>query len=172
MAEEPATEKPYAPAYEGEDSQHGTLTWDWALERLNNARNFWLATVRPEGRPHLMPIWCVWHDNALYFSTSPDSRKARNFTLNASVSISTDGAGASVIIEGSVWIVDSREEREVIAKAYEAKYDWAIEATDDGVRFDDDVETPLYVVLPRLAFGITDDEVSKMTRWRFANEQG
>jgi nitroimidazol reductase NimA-like FMN-containing flavoprotein (pyridoxamine 5'-phosphate oxidase superfamily) len=167
MTEEPIAELPYAPAYAGEGAQHGTLTWTWALERLTNARNFWLATVRPEGRPHLMPIWCVWHENALYFSTDPTSRKARNFTLNANVSVSTDGAGASVIIEGSVWIVDHRKERELIAKAYAAKYEWAMEATDDGVKFDDDVETPLYVVLPALAFGITDDEVSKMTRWRF-----
>ena len=72
-----------------------------------------------------------------------------------------------MIVEGTVWIVDSRDERETIARAYKEKYDWAVEVTGDGIKFDDDVETPLYVVLPALAFGITDDEVSKMTRWRF-----
>jgi nitroimidazol reductase NimA-like FMN-containing flavoprotein (pyridoxamine 5'-phosphate oxidase superfamily) len=164
MPDEPIAEKPDAPAYAS--PEHGTLAWSWARQLLQDARNYWLATVRPDGRPHMMPIWCVWHDNALYFSTDPSSRKARNFLLNAEVAVSTDGAGASVVVEGAVSIVGAYEQRVRVAEAYAAKYGWPMRATENGVAFED-METPLYVVTPRIAIGVTDDEVSKLTRWRF-----
>ena len=165
MAEEPIAEKPDAVAYAS--PEHGTLTWDWALNLLENARNYWFATTRPDGRPHLMPIWCVWYENALYFSTDTSSRKARNFTLNPNVAVSTDGASASVVIEGTVSVVQDYALRARVSGVYKAKYGWEMQATDTGIVFDDGIASPLYVVTPGLAFGITDDEVSKMTRWRF-----
>ena len=167
MPDEPIAERPRMP--EGFDaSQHGTLPWSWALERLQTARNFWLATVYPDGRPHLMPIWCVWLNSALYFSTAPSSRKARNFTANANVAVSTDGAVASVEIEGTVAIEEDRSVRQRVADAYSVKYGWAMQVTETGIRFDDAIASPLYVIRPRVALGVTDDEVSRMTRWRFA----
>jgi hypothetical protein len=46
------------------DQGSGLLPWSWALERLRNARNYWLTTVWPDGRPHVMPVWAVWLDRA------------------------------------------------------------------------------------------------------------
>ena len=65
------------PGYGIEDSPDGLLTWDEALRRLVVTRNFWLATVRPDGRPHLMPVWAVWLNEALWFSCSNGSRVAK-----------------------------------------------------------------------------------------------
>ena len=45
------------------DDQPGTTPWPLARERLANpepGRTSWLATVRPDGRPHLMPIIAFW----------------------------------------------------------------------------------------------------------------
>ena len=34
---------------------------------LEQAQFYWLATARPDGRPHVMPILAVWLDGGLYF---------------------------------------------------------------------------------------------------------
>jgi len=34
---------------------------DTARQRLQSDANLWLATVRPDGRPHLAPVWFVFH---------------------------------------------------------------------------------------------------------------
>jgi hypothetical protein len=62
MAEkEPATEQPYL-------TQDATpAPWAEARERLADADPYWLATVRPDGLPHLVPILAVWVDGALHF---------------------------------------------------------------------------------------------------------
>jgi hypothetical protein len=113
-----------------------------------------------------MPVWCVWHENALFFSTDASSRKARNFTANPAVAISTDGADASVIVEGVVSPVESYGLRVQICELYSVKYGMSIRATATGITFDD-VYAPLYVVTPTLALGVTDEVESRMTRWRF-----
>jgi pyridoxamine 5'-phosphate oxidase-like protein len=44
-----------------------------AERQLHEARLFWLATVRPEGRPHV-PLIAVWVDGALYFASGDPER--------------------------------------------------------------------------------------------------
>ena len=62
----------------------GLLPWAWAVERLTRARNYWIATTCPDGLPHCVPVWGVWldDDNAFYFSSGTQSRKARNLAAN------------------------------------------------------------------------------------------
>ena len=76
----PIASRPYMPGYgvEPPDGGMGLLPWSWAEERLIASHEYWLATVRPDGRPHLMPVWGVWSDGSLWFSSSEGSRKARN----------------------------------------------------------------------------------------------
>lgn len=38
----------------------------------------WLATVRPDGRPHVMPLGVLWVDGAFYFNAGAATRKAQN----------------------------------------------------------------------------------------------
>src|SRR5260370_21448742 len=40
------------------------LPWEWATERLGRARNYWIATTRPNVQPHSRPVWGVWLDQA------------------------------------------------------------------------------------------------------------
>lgn len=46
----------------------------------------WLATVRPDGRPHVMPVGVLWVDGAFYFSTGAGTRKGKNLARNRSAS--------------------------------------------------------------------------------------
>ena len=78
----------------------GLLPWSWAVERLTRSHDYWLSTVRPDARPHAMPVWAVWLENALWFSSGGSSRKARNLALNPWVVITTDDALEPVVVEG------------------------------------------------------------------------
>ena len=82
----------------------GLLHWSWAAERLTAARNYWVATVWPDGRPHIMPVWGMWDDSTLWFTSSAGSRKVRNLTADPRCSITTEDASDPVIIEGTAHI--------------------------------------------------------------------
>ena len=65
-----------APAPPGE-----LLLWSWAEQRLVDARNYWIATTRPDGRPHCRPVWGVWLPDGFWFSTGSLARHNLATTL-------------------------------------------------------------------------------------------
>jgi len=82
--DQPRASRPYMPGYGivGPTQGSGLLPWSWAEERLTASRNYWVASSWPDGRPHAMPVWGIWHDGALWFSSSRQSRKARNLAAD------------------------------------------------------------------------------------------
>jgi nitroimidazol reductase NimA-like FMN-containing flavoprotein (pyridoxamine 5'-phosphate oxidase superfamily) len=78
----------------------GLLPWSWAEERLAGSHDFWLSSSGQDGEPHLMPVWAVWLDGALWFSSGNDSRKTRNLRADGRCSLATDDALAPVIVQG------------------------------------------------------------------------
>ena len=155
---EPKADRPYMPGYGISESEEGMLPWSWAEERLAATRNFWVASVRPDGRPHLMPVWAVWVDDALYFSTARTSVKAKNLFANPECAISTESANEAVILEGAVAHEESHETLRPVWGAYKAKYDWSVEGES------------MMVLRPRVAFAFieTADKFSTAaTRWHF-----
>ena len=155
--------RPYMPGYPLLDASggRGLLPWSWAEERLEQAHNYWLATARPDGAPHLMPLWGLWLDGRFCFSTGGQSRKARNLALDARCAVSTERADEAVIVEG---VADRVHDPALLARfaaAYNAKYDWDI---DPGST------EPIFAVRPRVAFGFIEDSEDfngSATRWRF-----
>ena len=73
---EPKASRPDMAEYGLLDEHSGTglLPWSWAAERLAQSRNYYVATARPDGRPHAMPVWGIWLDDVFYFSTATGSR--------------------------------------------------------------------------------------------------
>lgn len=70
-----------------------------------------LATVLPDGAPHVVPVWIGTHGDHIAFLTGPDSRKARNLRRDPRVAISLtppDNPFQPVIIRGRVveWVTD------------------------------------------------------------------
>jgi PPOX class probable F420-dependent enzyme len=45
----------------------------------------WLSTVRPDGTPHLVPIWFWWDGESVLVFSKPDARKVRNVRQNPAV---------------------------------------------------------------------------------------
>ena len=42
----------------------------------------WMSTVRPDGVPHLIPIWFSWDGDAILVASKPGAQKVRNLRAN------------------------------------------------------------------------------------------
>jgi PPOX class probable F420-dependent enzyme len=89
------------------------------------ARNVWFATVRPDGRPHLVPIWFVIEGERWYVCTQADSVKARNLKANPAVSLALEDGDHPYVVEGQARPVAATP---TVAARFKAKYDWDITA--------------------------------------------
>jgi hypothetical protein len=163
---EPVSDRPQMPGYgilpAGEDS--GLLSWAWAEQRLGTSHEYWLATVWPDGRPHVMPVLGVWQDQALWFSSGLRSRKARNLAGDPRCVLTTDTPGEPVIIEGRAELVGDLEAIGAFARWVNLKY-----GTDYPADFYDPAVNGCFRVRPRWAFGIAEGDFrGSPTRWVFA----
>src|SRR4051794_21455434 len=59
----------FTPGYGISTDSAGLLDWGWAEERLTRSRNYWVCTMREDGRPHAAPVWGIWLDDAVLFSS-------------------------------------------------------------------------------------------------------
>ena len=139
----------------------GLLPWAWAEERLERSRNYWVVSLWPDGRPHSMPVWGVWDGEAVWFSSSGRSRKARNLAADPRCVVTTEDANEPVVVEGVAELVDEGPAAERIAERMEAKY-------GSGITAGFLAANALVRVVPRWAFGIAhDDFTGSPTRWTF-----
>jgi nitroimidazol reductase NimA-like FMN-containing flavoprotein (pyridoxamine 5'-phosphate oxidase superfamily) len=158
---QPSATRPHMPGYgiKGADEGSGLLPWKWAEERLQKTHNFWVATTRPDGQPHVMPVWAVWMDGALYFSTGAKSRKARNLRANPFCVVCGEHARGQVVIEGSAKKLSDPKLWKRFAAKYQKKYDFDMSGYSSE---------PFYVVRPQTVFGLWEkDFVGSATRWKF-----
>jgi hypothetical protein len=79
---EPRPSRPHLPRGYGIEKATGApgeqLPWSEVSEWLTSVRNYWVCTTRPDGRPHAKPVWAVWLEGQLLFSTHPDTITAHN----------------------------------------------------------------------------------------------
>ena len=153
------------PGYGLPKTKKGLLPWRWAETRLKKSRQYWIATTRPDGRPHVMVVWALWQDGRLYFSTGKTSRKAQNLAKNPHCTMSTEAADQAVILEG---VVETEREidriREFIRR-YEKKYKWKLGAMADGLL---SLKEPVFYLEPSVAFGFWEKKfATTATRWLF-----
>src|SRR5260370_35840044 len=99
----PRVSRPYMPGYGilAADQGSGLLPWSWAADRLASARNHWVTSTWPDGRPHSMPVWGMWDDSVLCFTSAARSRKARNLSAAPACAVTTRDANAPGIIQGT-----------------------------------------------------------------------
>ena len=96
-----------------------------------------LATVRPDGRPHVAPIWFVVEGDSLVFNTWHTSVKARNLRGDPRASLVVDYQEPPfgyVIVEGRVEITENLAEVRRIATVVGARYMGADRAEEFGAR--------------------------------------
>src|SRR5213080_2024850 len=118
----PHASRPYMPGYGLPKGAKGLLPWSWAERLLNKSHNYWIATSRPDGTPHVMVVWALWLDGTIYFSTGSKSRKAKNLDRNPRCVICTERANQAVIVEGVAERVRDAALLRRVLSLYERKY--------------------------------------------------
>jgi len=59
-------------------------------ERLRKDPIIWLSSVRPDGRPHLVPVWFLWYGETILIFSQPNAQKIRNLRQNTNVILALD----------------------------------------------------------------------------------
>ena len=132
--------------------------WSRVEEILATARSYWIGTSGPGGRPHAAPVWAVWLNGLLYFSTGRESRKGRNIAANAAVAIHIEGNGGEVVIlEGTAEVEENADVLKPAWDTYNEKYRWKVETY------------PFYVFRPRVAYSFEENLGDTATRWTFTD---
>lgn len=89
-------------AISGDSTERGEpMPWEEVREVLANSQFYWFATVGPAGAPHVRPVLAVWADGALYTTTSPRARKARNLELDGRCAVTVREEGYDLVLEGT-----------------------------------------------------------------------
>ena len=163
---EPVAEEPFLP-----DGVNVT-PWAEACRRLAEADTYWLATARPDARPHVMPVLAVWANDALHFCTGPRTRKGRNLADRPYCVLTTGTPGVDLVVEGRAAKVTD-EERLLSVAAYARKYDWHVNVRDGAFHDVEGAPTAgpppydTYMLAPSRVIALGTDDCFSPTRWRF-----
>ena len=92
------------------------------LERLRGERHAWICTLRPDGSPHVTPVWFVFRQASWWVGSSGRNVKVRNLMRDPRVSLALEGGAAPVVAEGLAVIRHDGFPADVVA-TFRDKYD-------------------------------------------------
>jgi nitroimidazol reductase NimA-like FMN-containing flavoprotein (pyridoxamine 5'-phosphate oxidase superfamily) len=147
-------------------------SWEDATGHLSEAFTFWLASVRPDGRPHVMPVLGAWQDGAMYVCTPGVTRKAKNLSGNPNCVVTVGRGTLDLVVEGQATQVSEEAELKAVGEAYTGKYGWKV-TLRDGMFFADngsgigEIPYSVFRISPTTAFGLGTANGFSATRWKF-----
>jgi hypothetical protein len=147
--------------------------WAEAEKSFESAELYWLASVRPDGRPHVTPLIAVWLSGAWYFCTGADERKAKNLEQNTHVAVLTGcnslDDGLDLVIEGDAIRVKDDAQLRRIAGEYVSKYgeEWRFSVRDGAFHGAEGNVAIVFEVRPVKGLGFRKGDPFGQTRWRF-----
>ena len=151
------------------------FSWDEVRARVASAQSAWLATVHPDGRPHVRPVLSVVADGAVHTVSGPATRKSRNLVADGRASLTLRDEGLDVVVEGRAERVTDPAALAAVSQAYADKYGWpttvvgaALDAADGAPTAGPPPYEP-WVLRPTtvLAFGTDEENVPRSARFRF-----
>lgn len=91
---------------------------------LRDEHVVWLSSVRPDGRPHLVPIWFSWDGREILIASKPNAQKVRNLRASAKVMLALGEAEDDFdvgLLEGHAELLDEPAAA-VLPASHLAKY--------------------------------------------------
>jgi hypothetical protein len=82
-------------------SGDGLLDWSAVEARLVSSPQYWMATTRPDGRPHVVPRWGVWVDGRLWYDGAPTTVHACNLAHNPACTLHLEDGWKAVVVDGA-----------------------------------------------------------------------
>jgi hypothetical protein len=154
---------------------HEPIPWSRALAELeagNGQATYWLATTRPDGRPHVAGVGGLWVEGKVYFTSGAAARKSRNLSANPQCAVAVSLPGLDLVIEGTVARVTDAATLGPLAERY-AGQGWPATVDDGALTAPYSAPSAgpppwhLYALTPVTAFGVATAEPHGATRWRF-----
>jgi PPOX class probable F420-dependent enzyme len=142
----------------------GFIPWNKVDLPLRATRSIWVATTRPDGRPHAVPVWYTWDGHTLYFGTGERAQKARNLAQQPWVVVHLGDGDDVVTLEGPVEVVTDDVELHQIDAARAEKY------VDPNTGARDTILTPgtiMYRLRVRHVMDWVYGDMSTRTDWHF-----
>ena len=93
--------RPVVPEGYGVKDDGDYLPWADVEDWLTESTEYWLASTRPDGRPHVVPRWGVWVDDRFWYDGSPQTRHARNIAINPACVLHLESGTTVTIVEGT-----------------------------------------------------------------------
>jgi hypothetical protein len=135
------------------------LPWATVEGWIEASRNYWVCTTRPDSRPHAKPVWGVWLEGMVLFSTHDESVTGRNLLRDPRLVVHLESGDEVAILEGEARRLDRSELLLPYADAYERKYDF---------RPDPSRQSPPWSLTPAKVLSWSEPEFPQSaTRWSF-----
>ena len=162
------------------------LDWDRIEARLDegltqapdtggpNRHTCWLATINPDGTPHVTGVGGLWADGAFWFETGDRTRKAKNLARDPRSSVSVATHEFDLVVDGVAHKVTDPPTVAAMAARWAAE-GWPVRVDDTGqaltAEFSAQSAGPppwfVYRLAPHTATALATVEPFGATRWRF-----
>jgi hypothetical protein len=154
---------------------HELIPWARALAQLDagTATRSWLATTRPDGRPHLAGVGALWLEGRLYFTSGAATRKSRNLAVNPHCTVALSLPDLDLVLEGMATRVTDAATLERLAERYAAQ-GWPATASDGALTAPYSAPSAgpppwdANALTLMTAVAVATAEPFGATRWRFA----
>jgi hypothetical protein len=104
-------------------SPNRLLDWASVERRLVDSLHYWLATVRRDGTPHVVPVDGMWLDSGCHFGGDPATVHIRNLRRDGRAVLHLEDGESAIIVEGvAEWMTPTETVAQRLADAAKAKY--------------------------------------------------
>jgi PPOX class probable F420-dependent enzyme len=162
------------------------LDWDAIRARLDeglaqapgsggpNRHTVWLATIDPDGRPHVTGIGALWADGAFWFETGERTRKGRNLARDPRCTLSVATHDFDLVVEGEARPVTDPGTVAAMAARW-SEEGWPARVDESGTAITAEYSAPsagkppwlVYRLTPQRATALATIEPGGATRWTF-----
>ena len=150
------------PGYEMSETSDHLLEWQFVVEQMQAAENYWIACINGNGAPHVVPLWGIWFENRVHFDGSPETGWAKNLFANGEIAVHLPSADQVVIINGYAQTLGDDEFTEsewaLLDGHYQKKYG----------KYNLEAGSPYWYVQPSKVIAWKD--MQTMTRWIFPKD--
>ena len=138
-----------------------------------NRHTCWLATIDPDGRPHVTGVGALWADGAFWFETGRSTRKGRNLARDPRCTLSLATDEFDLVVEGEAHLVT--DPNLVAARAADWADDWPVRVDESGAALTAAFSAPsagtppwhVYRITALAATALSIVEPGGATRWTF-----
>lgn len=134
----------------------------------------WLATINPDGSPHVNGVGAIWADGAFWFETGRESRKGRNLARDPRCTLSVATNEFDLVVEGEAKVVTDPPTVALMAALW-ASQGWPCKVDESGRALTAEFSAPsagrppwhVYRIDIRRATALATIEPGGATRWDF-----